>query len=184
MRMELEELEREEMEHLGNGRGAVQQANGSSNGNGAHQDGQEPPQPLNGDAQPQINGHANAKANGTANGHADNVEKESDSGNVQRADEAFDSQHQAPSERHSSVDADAPLQSSSSSSSSNNLLPTLLLKKTLTPILPMAMVFPAAHLLNLVISLPTLPHLALPFTLLLPPPEPALMKLNSFSAPL
>ncbi|SPO31832.1 related to MAP kinase [Ustilago trichophora] len=97
MRMELEELEREEMEGLADA--AENGANGehvNGNGNGAHQDGKDPQQ---------VNGNGEAKeSNGHVNGES---QSDADSGNVQRADDAVDHHHQTQSERTGVVDADA-----------------------------------------------------------------------------
>ncbi|CDW98779.1 hypothetical protein [Sporisorium scitamineum] len=96
MRMELEELEREELEHLGNG---VH--------NAAHQHGEPRLQPSNG-----ANGHVEDESSQGANQLTQKqTESPADSGNVQRADDVVD--HPAQSER-CSVDADA-LQSDVSS---------------------------------------------------------------------
>ena len=102
MRMELEELEREEMELT---TGNEELANGTINGahNGAHQDGRLPPQ-SNGNAEETAATDTNC--DGEADSQAASSEqKQAGSGNVQRADEAVD--QEAPSERRS-VDADAP----------------------------------------------------------------------------
>ncbi|TKY86870.1 hypothetical protein EX895_004158 [Sporisorium graminicola] len=112
MRMELEELEREELEHLGNGASShtdeQHAATTHTNGNGvpdaaAHQNGELSLQPSNG-----ANGHAGDESSRDAS-QQDETQKQaeslSDSGNVQRADDVVD--HTAHSLR-SSVDADAP----------------------------------------------------------------------------
>ncbi|SNX88066.1 related to MAP kinase [Melanopsichium pennsylvanicum] len=100
MRIELEELEEEEMEHLGNraqenDANREHAANGTSNG--AHQDDGERPQhqqQCNAEARQEINRHhANANANGS--------DVKADSGNVQRAHDAVDS-------HNAGIDADAP----------------------------------------------------------------------------
>ncbi|GAC97394.1 MAP kinase [Pseudozyma hubeiensis SY62] len=106
MRLELEELEREEMEHLGNGVQNGTEAT-ATNGNGehrheAHQNGEQPSsQQSNG-----TNGHVNE-----ANVDADE-QAHADSGNVQGADDVVD--HSAQQERRG-VDADAPYSDLSSS---------------------------------------------------------------------
>lgn len=99
MRLELEELERQEWEHLGdagasNGDG-VDATNSHGHHHGAHHDSQQPSLPP---------------SNGT-NGHMDdtnrdaNKQSQHDSGNVQGADDVVD--HPAQQERPT-VDADAP----------------------------------------------------------------------------
>lgn len=100
MRMELEELEREEMESLGH-EAAVANGNVNGNGNGAHQVGEHPQQ-------------QGEEANTNGNGHHaqqeeenNNNNTEADSGNVQRADDAVD-QPNAHNEQRGHVDADAP----------------------------------------------------------------------------
>lgn len=92
MRMEMEEIEREELEHLGddantngatNGDHANGNGTGIANGNGAHQDGENPTvDATNGDAP---------------------LKDEANSGKVQRADEAIDGNHH----ERGTVDADA-----------------------------------------------------------------------------
>uniref|UniRef100_V5EUX2 Mitogen-activated protein kinase n=2 Tax=Kalmanozyma brasiliensis (strain GHG001) TaxID=1365824 RepID=V5EUX2_KALBG len=103
MRMELEELEREELEHLGDGGKANGESNG--NGNGEHHEAHQDMEPVVADGQ---NGHhaANAEAQEPARTEEEEASDEQQSGNVQGADEVADLRAQSDERR--GVDADAP----------------------------------------------------------------------------